>query len=223
VQGRLDAVESRTGPLVPVVVARAEIAPGTELDERRARSLLAVREVPERFAPADALSEPAEARGLRVAARVAGGSYLTAGALEAAGGDEEEAASPRALRRGERALEVRVAGGAALEAAGGAEQVDVLVTTQTDEGPGRSYLALERVDLLDLRSLGGSGARGGGEGEDAASAVESADAVATLRVTLRQAVYLTAAQSFGKEVRLLARPPSDRRRAGHPAVAEGEL
>jgi pilus assembly protein CpaB len=33
--------------------------------------------------------------------------------------------------------------------------------------------------------------------------------VATLRVTVRQAVYLTAAQNFAQEVRLLPRPSGD--------------
>jgi pilus assembly protein CpaB len=36
-----------------------------------------------------------------------------------------------------------------------------------------------------------------------------------LRVTVRQAVYLTAAQAFAREVRVLARAPGDR---GHGAA-----
>jgi hypothetical protein len=42
-------------------------------------------------------------------------------------------------------------------------------------------------------------------------------------VTLRQAVYLTAAQNFAREVRLLPRPPGDRRRLGRQAVGEEGL
>ena len=46
--------------------------------------------------------------------------------------------------------------------------------------------------------------------------------MATLRVTLAQAVYLTAAGNFAREVRLLPRPAGDRRRAGRSSVgAEG--
>jgi hypothetical protein len=41
-------------------------------------------------------------------------------------------------------------------------------------------------------------------------------------VTLRQAVYLTAADNFAREIRLLARPPGDRAPAG-AAVSQGEL
>jgi hypothetical protein len=42
-------------------------------------------------------------------------------------------------------------------------------------------------------------------------------------VTLRQAVYLTAAQNFAREVRLLARAPTDRRRAGRATITAGGL
>jgi hypothetical protein len=41
-------------------------------------------------------------------------------------------------------------------------------------------------------------------------------------VTLRQAVYLTAADNFAREIRLLARPPGDRSAAG-AAVSQGQL
>jgi pilus assembly protein CpaB len=43
---------------------------------------------------------------------------------------------------------------------------------------------------------------------------------ATLRVTPAQAVYLTAAQSFASDIRLLARAPGDRRRVGALAVGD---
>jgi hypothetical protein len=42
-------------------------------------------------------------------------------------------------------------------------------------------------------------------------------------VSLRQAVYLAAAENFGHEVRLLMRPPGDDRRAGAFSVGEHEL
>jgi hypothetical protein len=42
-------------------------------------------------------------------------------------------------------------------------------------------------------------------------------------VTLRQAVYLIAAQNFAREIRLLPRPPGDRHRSGTAAVAAGDL
>jgi pilus assembly protein CpaB len=40
-------------------------------------------------------------------------------------------------------------------------------------------------------------------------------------VTAAQAVYLAAAQSFARELRLLARAPGDRRSVGDVAVDDG--
>ena len=42
-------------------------------------------------------------------------------------------------------------------------------------------------------------------------------------MTLRQAIYLTAAENFAREVRLLPRPPGDRAHLGREAVGEGGL
>jgi pilus assembly protein CpaB len=95
----------------------------------------------------------------------------------------------------------------------------VLVSTQRHDGAGRTYVALENVPLLDLRPLGG----GGGVPVDEAMDQPVATALATLRVTARQAVYLTAAGTFAHEVRLLTRPPGDRRRTGPVAFSESEL
>jgi len=112
-------------------------------------------------------------------------------------------------------LEIAVAGGEALSQLGGSgAHVDVLVSTERGDSSGRTFLALEDVELLDLRE------GGGGDSEGAAG---KATATATLRVTLRQAVYLTAAQNFAREVRLLPRPPGDRGRAGRTAVGAGDL
>ena len=97
-------------------------------------------------------------------------------------------------------------------------RVDVLVSTEPREGPGRSFLALEDVEVLDLAA--GAPDAAAAEPEDDGPA---ATATATLRVTLRQAVYLTAAQNFAREVRLLPRPPGDRSRAGRSAVSAGGL
>ena len=47
-------------------------------------------------------------------------------------------------------------------------------------------------------------------------------AVATLRVSLRQAIYLAAADNFAREIRLLLRPQGDHSRAG-AAVIQGDL
>jgi pilus assembly protein CpaB len=219
VRGRMQQVERRVGPLVPVVVAKRDLEPDTKISTGKLRRLLSVREVPERFAPRDSLASPDEAAGLRTAVPVAAGSYLTLGQLEA---HERGGAGERSAGRGERAVEVAVAGGEALAAAGGpGSRVDVLVSTEPRAGPGRSFVALENVELLEVRSGGLTAGAEGGPPEDGAAA--QASAVATLRVTVRQAVYLTAAENFAREVRLLVRPAGDRSRAGQAVVSAGGL
>jgi pilus assembly protein CpaB len=84
----------------------------------------------------------------------------------------------------------------------------VLVTRTGEDGaPGATELVLEDVEVL---SVGPADPAGGGE--DAASATGAARVAASLRVTLRQAVYLAAAQAFASELRLLPRPADDRER-----------
>jgi pilus assembly protein CpaB len=210
VRARERGVEARVGRLVPVVVAARAVPAG----QRIAEGDLALKRVPARFAPPDAVGDPGELAGGRTVVPVDAGAYLSPGLLEGAGG--RAARGP--LRAGERALEVGVDGVDALAGAGPGARVDVLVSTRRHEGAGRSFLALEGVELLDLRQGGGDEVGAGQPGDR-----RQAAARATLRVTLRQAVYLTAADNFGEEVRLLARPPGDRRRAGPSAVGEGEL
>jgi len=222
VGSRVGEVEARVGPLVPVVVARAEIEEGTRLDPGLTGRALGVREVPEQFVPPDSLSAPEEAVGLATAVAVPAGSYLTVGQLGAGDGEEDGASG---LARGERALDLSVAGGEALAAQGGGPgaRVDVLVTTESESRPGRTYVALENAELLELRPGDPSAASTGGGGGEAGAGAASGGTVATLRVTLRQAVYLTAAQNFAREIRLLARAPGDRRRSGGASVDAGQL
>jgi pilus assembly protein CpaB len=213
VRGTVQRVEARVGAPVPVVVARRDLPP----DARLAPGDLAVREVPGRYAPRDAFDTPAQAAGARTAVALPAGGYVTAGSLRGASSGR----GGRALRRGERAVEVSVAGGEALAVeAGPGAQVDVLVSSEAGSRGGRTVLALEDVELLGLRAGGGGGRLA--EGEDAGASA-AATAVATLRVTVRQAVYLTAAQSFAREVRLLPRPPGEPRRGAGAAVSAGDL
>jgi pilus assembly protein CpaB len=197
VRERERSVEQKVGPLVPVVVAKRDVP----ADERLRPEDLAVEHVPARFVPPDALGAPARLAGARAAVPVAAGGYVTASLLQGA-----RSGGGAALRPGERAVEIAVGGGSALALAGPGSRVDVLVSSQPHDGAGRTFVAFEDVALLDLRPAG-----------------EPARALATLRVTLRQAVYLTAAESFGREVRLLVRPPGDRRPVGPLAVAESQL
>ena len=209
VSSRAAEIEAQIGPLVPVVVARADIAPGA----RVAAGALAVRQVPQRFVPADALASPEQAVGQRAGMPVAAGGYLTAGAFADPGAAR---GGPAPLGRGQRSLELPVAGGQALEGAAPGTLVDVLVTTESRSGSGRTFLALQDVELLGVRAAADDARAQGG-------AAAHATALATLRVTLREAVYLTSAQSFAREVRLLVRAAGDRRSAPPLAVDGGRL
>ena len=215
VASRVREVERRVGTPVPVVVAARDLAAESKLK----RADLRVREVPERYVAPDSLSDPAEAAGARTAVPLAAGTQLTQGQLGSAGiaGGRDRGG----LRRGERAVEVAVSGGAALADAGPGSRVDVLVSTESRDGPGRSFLALQDVELLSLRA-GAEGEGPAGEGADPDGRPSPA-ALATLRVTVRQAVYLTAAQNFAREVRLLSRPAGDGGRSGRTAVDAGSL
>lgn len=209
VRERERRVEARVGPLVPVLVAARDIS----ADARLGRGALALRRVPARFVPPDALGSPAGVVGSRTAVALAAGAYLTVGQLR---GAREGATRGGPLGHGERAVEVGVAGGSGLASAVPGSLVDVVVSTEAGAGGGRSFVALAGVELLRL-----------GPGSDASYA-EAGDpdanapgALATLRVSVRQAVYLTAADNFGREIRLLVRPPGDRARtAAETAAAE---
>ena len=150
----------------------------------------------------------------RAGVPVAAGSYLTAGLLGGSGGPARSAA----LRPGQRAVEVAVAGGPALAAAEPGSRVDVVVSTEPREGLAapsshRGRRAARAAPARRPRWAGAQAPRGRA----------ARDAVATLRVSFRQAVYLTAAQNFAREVRLLARARGDRRRIGRAGVAAGGL
>ncbi len=205
---RTAAVEARVGPLVPVLVAVRDLQP----DEPLQANAVAVRRIPARFVPPDAVGPGAAGPARRTAVAVPAQTVLTATLLgERAGG-----AGGLTLRPGERAMEVTAAGGEALATAAPGARVDVLVSRESGGG-GSTVMALEDVELLALRA--------GAQPLDSEATIEGAsgDTVVTLRVSTRQAVYLTAAQSFAREVRLLLRPAGDRRRTGAVEVGAGAL
>jgi pilus assembly protein CpaB len=115
------------------------------------------------------------------------------------------------VRHGERAAEVLASGDP--EAVVPGARVDVLVTREgVDGAAGATRLALEDVEVL---------AAAPAPAEDRDGATAGPRVAATLRVTLRQAVYLGAAQAFAREIRLLARPQGDSARAGSLTVDSG--
>jgi pilus assembly protein CpaB len=212
VHDTVEEVESRTGTPLRVVVAAADIPEGTRLGRRRIARSLTVREVPARYAPRDGLGSPEHAAGLEAAIPVPAGAYVTAPMLR----DPRARSSAVApVGRGQRLVEVAVSGGRELAAGGVPARVDVLVTSEGRTGRGRTFVALENVELVSARPAGAE------DGADADGTPP--DTVATLRVGARAAVFLTAAQNFAREVRLLARPAGDRQRVGRSEVADGGL
>jgi pilus assembly protein CpaB len=194
---RESALRAQVGPAIDVLVARRPLAAGRRLDARD----LAVRRVPERFAPAGAPAIAALLLGRRLAVPVPAGAPVGEHLLL-------RAADASRVRRGERAVEV-VAGGSPQLVVPGV-RVDVLVTRERGGGgAGDTQLALEDVEVLAARPA--APPDGDGSGPQVA---------ATLRVTVRQAVYLAAAAAFARDIRLLARAPGDDRHAGRTVVGD---
>jgi pilus assembly protein CpaB len=202
-----DDVAAQVGPLRPVVVARRDLPRGTLITSATARYSLALRHVPMRFAPPNALHAPGQAAGYRTLTALAAGDYVSASLLGITHRRE-----PVARRTRGRLVELAVSGATGIAPAlrPGAI-VDVLITTEGHGGAPRTYLALQRLELVDFRH------------DSASSGTGDGDATATVRVTLRQAVTLTAAQNFAREVRLVPRARGDMERLGPTAVGAQSL
>jgi len=191
ISGREAALQRQVGPLVDVVVAGRALEAGKPLQADD----LALRQVPARFAPTGAIRRPADLVGLKLANPLPAGADLTPAAIDR--GDDLPPGAP--VRAGERVVDVVATGTASAILPG--SRVDVLVTRERSEaGAGQTRLALEDVEVLSAHAVPAPSA------EPATPRV-----AASLRVTLRQAVYLAAAQSFARELRLLPRAAGDRR------------
>ncbi|HWI21251.1 MAG TPA: SAF domain-containing protein [Baekduia sp.] len=191
--GRERALQAALKPLVDVTVAREEIKAGSRIQA----SMLTTRRVPSRYAPAVGVDAPAALIGGLAAVVIPAGSDVTLAQIR------DDDAGP-ALRSGERIVDVVAAGSARLVVAGA--HVDVLVTRER----GGTALALQDAEVVSARGL---------PAEDGSPA----RLIAGLRVTVRQAVYLTAAQSFAREIRLLPRAVGDRSRQDQGLAVGTEL
>jgi pilus assembly protein CpaB len=194
VAGREGRLRRQLEPVVGIVTARHPLAPGRRL----AAGDVAMRRVPARFAPAGTAEDPAEVIGGRVAMPIPAGADLP---LAATRSSNDTSANGPSVRTGERVAQVTAVAPRELVAPG--ERVDVLVTTQPHAGaPARTFVALEAVEVLATTPAPAN-----------ASADDAGPRLAvSLRVTVRQAVFLAAAQSFARELRLLPRAPGDARR-----------
>jgi Flp pilus assembly protein CpaB len=184
-------LEARYGPLRPVVMAASELAAGEPIGAGLAQSALAVRRVPASFIPPGALARTADALGRAPGTTIPAGSYVLGAQLVL-----PRPKDPREpdVGLGLRPLQVGVAGAEALTVGGTAPEgrrVDVVVSRQAGLGrSARARIAASAVKLLALAAPGEPG--------------ESWSA--TLAVTEQQALSLIAAQSAGREIRLLPRP-----------------
>lgn len=196
VGGREHALRRALTPEVPVVVARRDVRAGALIPA----GALGVRRVPLRYAPADAFGAAADVVGRRAAVDLARGVDLAPSLVAAGAG--AHAAPAWTVRPGERVAPLVAVGDPAAIAPG--RRVDVVVTRDDGSGgAGTTRLALQDVEVLSSRAAPGD------ERPDGLPRVALA-----LRVSVRQAVYLAAAQSFAHEVRVLPRAPGDRGRAG---------
>ena len=213
VAGREAALNRRVGPTVAVIVARADLAAGAALRP----GVLAVRRVPTRYQPSAAFRHLLQLRGLRTAVAIPAGTDLTAPLLRDPAASAATAGAGRALvgdsgplRPGERAAEVVAQGDARLLGPG--SRIDLLVTRETADGSGGTTLALQDAEVLAAVPVAVSDADSAGRADKGGSLV-----ALTLRVSLREAVALAAAQNFAKELRILVRVGGDRRR-GTPGL-----
>ena len=215
VNGYTRKVSAQVGPLTPVLVAHKPVPRGTVITPANGSSYLSERRVPVRFAPPDAYRFIRQAIGLRALVAIPPGAYVDGARLAQR---PPSAALARGMTEaGARLVEVPVAGAGALRGSvGPGGRVDVLITSERAAGAPQTYLALQRIELADLRDASGEQ---GLEGPDSGDA----DAIATLRVSLRQAVLLTAAHNFARELRLVARPRGDLRRFARTRVGAVDL
>jgi len=201
VAGREAALQARVGGLVDVVVASKPIAAGEPV---RARAL-AVRRVPAHFAPRSRIASPRALKGLRAQVDIARDTDLTPALV---GDGSGRRSSGPAFTRGERIAEIVALGSPMLVSVG--SRVDVLVTPEpASNGPEEAFLALEDVEVVAASAVADDDGPSQPRGAEPSPGTRIA---ASLRVTLRQALYLAAAQDFARELRLLPRAAGDRAR-----------
>lgn len=168
-----------------VLVAREPIPAGTRIDTAVAMTATDVVPLPEGLRLAGLLSGADAALGRRTVAHLAAGEPITEAVLGGAPG-----AGPAPLAAGQRAIAVPLSAAAGVAAAL-APGVRVDAVASTGEGlTGRTRVVVADAEVIAVGEPGETG--------------EGAEAL--LRVTARQALLLTAALNFARELRLLVRP-----------------
>lgn len=186
---RLEATQAKPlGPLREVVVTTRVVPAGIELGRETLASSTIVRRVPVRFAPPDALPQPQLAVGLAVANAVPSGSYLLRSHLSRAG-DLQVRRIPSGGQT--QPVEIAVAGAGALlvgDRPPEGSRVDVISAREASfGGSARAEIIARSASLLALRRPQSSG--------DSWRA--------TLAVKRNEALALIAAETSGRQLRLL--------------------
>lgn len=181
------AVEAQIGTIVRVVVIARDV-PG---DHPLRADDLAYRQMPLQWVAPRTVGDAGEAVGLRTAVALDRGTPLSAAVLRSTTDEANDA-----LASGDRVLELVAAGSVRLVKGG--SRVDVVQTTERDDGSQRTKVIAESVEVLEVRE-------GEEAGQDSATQV-----AATVRVPRDAALKLTAAQDGGGALRLLPRAAWDK-------------
>jgi pilus assembly protein CpaB len=194
VAGREAEIEQRVGSPVKVVVAIKPIPRGQAIEA----AMLALRELPEKFAPDQSFADADQLIGARAAVTIPAGADLQPALLQ--GADAGAGGALVAAGANERLARVIVVGDADEITPG--SRVDLLITRDTVNGS-----ATTRVGLRDAEVVEAAPASAVAEGSSAGLP----RVALTLRVSLEQAVLLAEAQSAARELRALPRPPAAKR------------
>jgi pilus assembly protein CpaB len=171
-----------------VVVARTDLPAATVIDAELSREGLTLARVPAGLVLPGLLHDTTEAIGRRTSAFVSTGEPLTQASLGGTPG-----LGPAPLAPGQRAVSVPLS--AAGVALGPGARVDVVAST--GEGlAGRTEVVVADAEVLATA-----------DGSAAGDPMAAGEAL--LRVTAPQALRITEALNFAREVRLLARPPDE--------------
>ncbi|HEU4802602.1 MAG TPA: SAF domain-containing protein [Solirubrobacterales bacterium] len=185
-----DRVDEQLGETRPVLMLTRPLAAGSEL-RGRILDRLEVREVPVRFLPPDAIADPAEVAGRRLAGTVPAGSYLLGSQLRSPAARPDR--GPR-LKAALHPVDVTVSGAGALAGPGAARRVDVVVAAEpVTGGRAKVSVAARGVRLLAIAPAA--------PGEETAAGSDGWSA--TLALTRQQALELIEAENFAREIRLI--------------------
>jgi pilus assembly protein CpaB len=146
-QDRVEALRPAVGPMVPVVLAAADLARGSVLTE----TMLEPSSMPESFVPPGAVASPAAAAGRVLTANIAAGEVLTSSRLSVPEAGPIAALVPEGLR----AMVITAPLPASALRPG--DHIDVYATY----GGGRPHTELAASALEVLRIIAGSSGGGG--------------------------------------------------------------